>query len=195
MLRRILLSSLLAAASLPAFAAAEKYDIDAAHSQILFTWNHLGFSNPSATLEKMSGEFQLDAADLTKSSITVVLPLDGIHTGVPKLDEHLKTPEFFDASKYPEIRFKSTKVEKSGTDGLKLTGDLSMHGITKPVTLNVKVNKIGDNAMMKTKSAGFDADVTIKRTDFGLGYGVPNVSDDIKVRITFSANVAKPAAK
>jgi polyisoprenoid-binding protein YceI len=193
MLRRILLSSLLAAACLPAMAA-EKYDIDPGHTQILFTWNHLGFSNPSATLEKIGGEFQLDTADLTKSSITVVLPLDGVHTGVPKLDEHLKTPEFFDASKYPEVRFKSTKVEKSGAEGLKITGDLSMHGITKPVTLNAKVNKIGDNAMMKTKSAGFDADVTLKRSDFGLSYGVPAVSDDIKVHITLSANVAKAPA-
>jgi polyisoprenoid-binding protein YceI len=193
MLHRILLSSLLAAASLPAMAA-EKYDIDPGHTQILFTWNHLGFSNPSATLEKIGGEFQLDTADLTKSSITVVLPLEGLHTGVAKLDEHLKSPEFFDASKNPEIRFKSTKVEKSGAEGLKITGDLSMHGITKPVTLNAKINKIGDNAMMKTKSAGFDADVTLKRSDFGVSYGVPNVSDDIKVHITLSANIAKPPA-
>jgi polyisoprenoid-binding protein YceI len=191
MLRRIVLSSLLAAASLPALAAPQKYDIDPGHTQILFTWNHLGFSNPSATLEKIGGEFQLDTDDLTKSSVTVVLPLDGLHTGVPKLDEHLKTPEFFDASKNPEVRFKSTKVEKSGAEGLKVSGDLSMHGITKPVTLNVKINKIGDNAMMKTKSAGFDADVTLKRSDFGMSYGVPAVSDDIKVHITLSANVAK----
>ena len=194
MLKRILLSSLLAAASLPALAAPQKYDIDPAHSQIVFTWNHLGFSNPSATLEKIGGEFQLDTDDLTKSSVTVILPLEGIHTGVPKLDTHLKTPEFFDASKYPEIRFKSTKVEKSGAEGLKITGDLSIHGITKPVTLNAKVNKIGDNAMMKTKSAGFDADVTLKRSDFAVSYGVPNVSDDIKVHITFAADVAKPEA-
>jgi polyisoprenoid-binding protein YceI len=194
MLHRILLSSLLAAASVPAMAAAEKYDIDPGHSQILFTWNHLGFSNPSGTFEKIGGEFQLDTADLTKSSITVILPLASLHTGVPKLDEHLKTPEFFDASKYPEIRFKSTKVEKSGAEGLKVTGDLSIHGITKPVTLNAKINKIGDNPMMKTKSAGFDADVTLKRSDFGVSYGVPNVSDDIKVHITLSADAAKPAA-
>jgi len=191
MLHRVLLSCLFAAASLPAFAAPQKYDIDPGHTQILFTWNHLGFSNPSATLEKIGGEFQLDTADLTKSSITVVLPLEGLHTGVPKLDEHLKTPEFFDASKYPEIRFKSTKVEKSGAEGLKLSGDLSMHGITKPVVLNAKINKIGDNAMMKTKSAGFDADVTLKRSDFGLSYAVPAVSDDIHVHITLSADIAK----
>ncbi len=191
MLRRILLSSLLAAVSLPAMAAVEKYDIDTGHTQITFGWNHLGFSNNSGNLEKITGTFQLDTADLTKSSVEVTMPLDGLHTGVSKLDDHLKTGEFFDAAKYPNITFKSTKVEKSGAEALKLTGDLSMHGVTKPVTLNVKINKIGDNAMMKTKSAGFDADVTLKRSDFGISYGVPNVSDDIKVHITLSSNVAK----
>jgi len=191
MLRRILLSSLLAAVSLPALAASQKYDIDPGHTQITFGWNHLGFSNNSGTLEKISGTFQLDTADLTKSSVDVTMPLDGVHTGVSKLDDHLKTAEFFDAAKYPNITFKSTKVEKSGAEALKLTGDLSMHGVTKQVTLNVKVNKIGENAMMKTKSAGFDADVTLKRSEFGLTYAVPAVSDDIKVHITLSSNIAK----
>ncbi len=147
MLRRILLTSLLAAASLPALAA-EKYDIDSGHTQVQFTWNHFGFSNPSAMLEKISGDFELDTADLTKSSISVTLPLDGIHTGVPKLDEHLKSPDFFDAAKYPNVTFKSTKVEKVGADHLKVTGDLTIHGVTKSVTLPVKINKIGDNPMM-----------------------------------------------
>jgi len=191
MLRRILLSSLLAAVSLPALAASQKYDIDPGHTQITFGWNHLGFSNNSGTLEKISGTFQLDTADLTKSSVDVTMPLDGVHTGVSKLDDHLKTAEFFDAAKYPNITFKSTKVEKSGAEALKLTGDLSMHGVTKQVTLNVKVNKIGENAMMKTKSAGFDADVTLKRSEFGLTYAVPAVSDDIKVHITLPSNIAK----
>lgn len=200
MLSRILLSSLLLA-SLPALAdqkspsaaaaTAHKYDIDPGHSQITFTWNHLGFSNNSGTLEKISGVFELDTADLTKSTISVTLPLEGLHTGVAKLDEHLKTAEFFDAAKYPDITFKSTKVEKVGTDALKVTGDLAIHGVTKPETLAVNINKIGDNAMMKTQSAGFDADVVLKRSDFGISYGVPNVSDDIRVHITLSANVAK----
>jgi len=191
MLRRILLTSLLAVAASPAFAAAQKYDIDSGHTQVQFTWNHFGFSNPSATLEKISGDFQLDTADLTKSTISVTLPLEGLHTGVPKLDEHLKSPDFFDAAKNPNITFKSTKVEKAGADQLKVTGDLTVHGVTKPVTLNVKVNKIGDNPMMKSASAGFDADTTIKRSEFGVDKYVPNVSDDIKVHITFDSHLAK----
>ena len=191
MLRRILLTSLLTAATLPAFAAPQKYDIDTGHTQVIFSWNHFGFSNPSGLLEKFSGDFMLDTADLTKSSISITFPLDGIHTGVPKLDEHLKSPDFFDAAKYPDITFKSTKVEKSGANGLKVTGDLTIHGVTKPVTLDAKVNKIGDNPMMKKASAGFDATTTIKRSDFGVNKYVPNVSDEIPVRITFDSHAAQ----
>jgi polyisoprenoid-binding protein YceI len=189
MLRRVLLSTLLVA-SLPVLAA-QKYEIDTTHTQVQFTWNHFGFSNPSAMLEKISGDFQFDAADPTKSTIAVTLPLDGLHTGVPKLDEHLKSADFFDAAKFPSITFKSTKVEKSGADQLKVSGDLSVHGVTKPVTLAVKVNKIGDNPMMKAASAGFDTDITIKRSDFGVDKYIPNVSDDIKVHITLDSHQAK----
>jgi polyisoprenoid-binding protein YceI len=191
MLRRILLATLLTAAALPVVAAPQKYDIDTSHTQVIFSWNHFGFSNPSASLEKISGDFQLDTADITKSSISVTLPLDGVHTGVPKLDEHLKSADFFDAAKYPDITFKSTKVEKAGANGLKIVGDLTVHGVTKPVTLNAKINKIGDNPMMKKASAGFDATTTIKRSEFGVDKYVPNVSDEIPVRITFDSHAAQ----
>jgi polyisoprenoid-binding protein YceI len=191
MLRRILLASLLTAAALPVVAAPQKYDIDTAHTQVIFSWNHFGFSNPSASLEKISGDFQLDTADITKSSISVTLPLDGLHTGVPKLDEHLKSADFFEAAKFPDITFKSTKVEKAGANGLKIVGDLTIHGVTKPVTLNAKINKIGENPMMKKASAGFDATTTIKRSEFGVDKYVPNVSDEIPVRITFDSHAAQ----
>ena len=191
MIRRIVFSlSLLFAASAPAVAA-QKYAIDQNHTHVTFTWNHLGFSNPSATLEKISGDFLLDAADLTKSSIAVTFPLDGLHTGVAKLDDDLKSPGFFDAAKYPEITFKSTRVEKSGADGLKITGDLTVHGVTKPVVLSAKINKIGDNPMGKGPSAGFDADATLNRSDFGVGKLVPAIADQIKVHITLDSHLAK----
>jgi len=190
MFRRILLTSLLAAASSCAFAA-QKYDIDQNHTYITFTYNHFGFSNPVLKLEKFSGDFQLDTADLTKSSISMVFPLDGLHTGVAKLDDDLKAPGFFDAAKFPEITFKSTKVEKVGADGLKVTGDLTVHGVTKPVVLNTRINKIGDNPMSQRPSAGFDADATIKRSDFGVDKFVPNVSDEVKVHISLDSHLAK----
>ncbi len=182
--------SLLLLATLPAFAA-EKYDIDNGHTVVTFGWNHFGFSNPSARFEKVDGALLLDKADITKSSVSVTLPLDGLHTGVEKLDAHLKTDEFLDAAKYPTITFKSTKVEKVGADGLKVTGDLTVHGVTKSVTLNGKINKIGDNPIMKVASAGFDADIVLKRSDFGVTKYVPAVSDEIPVHITLDSHLAK----
>lgn len=182
--------ALLLLASLPAFAA-EKYDIDANHTAVTFHWNHFGFSNPVGRLEKISGDLMLDTADLTKSSVSITLPLDGLHTGVEKLDAHLKTDEFFDAAKYPNITFTSTKVEKAGTDALKIIGDLTIHGVTKSVVLNTKINKIGDNPMMKMASAGFDADIVVKRSDFGVTKYVPMVSDEIPVHITLDSHLVK----
>jgi len=191
MIRRIALSLLLAAAALPAIAAPQKYDIDKNHTYVTFSYNHFGFSNPTVSLDQVNGELQLDTADLTKSSVNVTLPLEGLHTHVPKLDDDLKSPGFFDAAKFPEITFKSNKVEKVGSDGLKISGDLTLHGVTKPVVLNAKINKIGENPMMKSESAGFDADVTIKRSEWGVDKYVPNVSDEIRIHISLDSHKAK----
>jgi polyisoprenoid-binding protein YceI len=188
-------------ASLTVFAAdgakapvTEKYDIDASHSGVVFGWNHFGFSNPTARFDKVEGSLLLDKADLTKSSISVTLPLDGLDTGVPKLDETLKGPDFFDVAKYPTIAFKSTKVEKTGDNGLKITGDLTAHGVTRSVTLDATVNKIGVfeiPGVIKAEAAGFDASTIIKRSDFGVTKYVPAVSDEIPVHITLDAKQAQ----
>jgi len=188
-------------ASLSAFAAqgakvpnAENYAIDDSHSGVVFGWNHFGFSNPSARFDKIEGSLQLDKADITKSTVSISLPLASIDTGVPKLDEELKGPDFFDSAKYPVITFKSSKVEKSGENGLKVTGELTVHGVTKTVTLDGKVNKIGVfeiPGVIKAPTAGFDATTTIKRSDFGVTKYLPAVSDELTVRITLDAKQAQ----
>ena len=173
--------------------AVEKYAIDASHSAVVFGWNHFGFSNPTARFDKIEGSVLLDKADLTRSSVSVSLPLKGLDTGVAKLDEELKGQDFLDTAKYPTITFTSTKVEKSGENGLKITGDLTVHGVTKPVTLDARVNKIGIfeiPGVIKAQAAGFDATTVIKRSDFGVTKYVPAVSDDIPVHITLDAKQA-----
>jgi polyisoprenoid-binding protein YceI len=160
---------------------------------VVFGWNHFGFSNPTARFDKIEGSMLLDKADLTKSSISVTLPLEGLDTNVAKLDEELKGSEFFDAAKYPTITFKSTKVEKTGESGLRITGNLTVHGVTKSVTLDATVNKIGIfeiPGVIKAQAAGFDATTVIKRSDFGVTKYVPAVSDEIPVRITLDAKQA-----
>nr|WP_063573226.1 YceI family protein [Luteibacter rhizovicinus] len=193
-LRYVALAGLLATAGTAA-AAPVTYKLDPGHTMVLFSWNHFGFSNPTANLGQVDGTLVYDEAAPTKSTVEATLPLTGLDTFVPKLDEHLKSKDFLDAATYPTVTFKSTKVTSAGKDKLKVVGDLTVHGVTKPVTLDVTVNKVGPHPMMKVQTAGFDATATIKRSDFGVGAYVPNVSDEIKIRITTEAHDASAADK
>ena len=193
-LRYVALAGLLATAGTAA-AAPVTYKLDPGHTMVLFSWNHFGFSNPTANLGQVDGTLVYDEAAPTKSTVEATLPLAGLDSFVPKLDEHLKSADFLDGAKYPTVTFKSTKVTSAGKDKLKVVGDLTVHGVTKPVTLDVTVNKVGPHPMMKVQTAGFDATATIKRSDFGVGAYVPNVSDEIKIRITTEAHDASAEKK
>jgi polyisoprenoid-binding protein YceI len=178
----------LLSATLPALAA-EDLTIDSSHSAVIFSWSHFGFSNPVARLEKMEGNLLLDPTDLARSSVTVVLPLAGLRSGDERLDRRLKTDEFLDATRYPEIRFRSTRVETMADGMLKVTGDLSVHGVTKTVILNAKVDRIGLNPISKAPTAGFDAEAVIRRSDFGVSKYVPAMTDELHVHITLAADL------
>ncbi|MDG2540159.1 YceI family protein [Dyella jiangningensis] len=192
-LRYLVLAGLLGAAA-TAQAAPVTYKLDPGHTFVLFSWNHFGFSNPTANLGLGEGTLVFDEKDPAKSSVDVTLPLADLDTHVSKLDEHLKKPDFFDAEKYPTVTFKSTKVQAVGGNKYKVTGDLTVHGVTKPVVLDATLNKSGEHPMLKVPTVGFDAVTTLKRSDFGVGAYVPNVSDEIKVRITTEASVPKADA-
>ena len=142
-LKQFALAGLLALASLPALAA-DTYAIDPTHTQVEFTYSHFGFSNITGRFDTVESEFAFEAADPTKSSVKVTIPVDSISTGVAKLDEHLRSADFFDAAKYPAITFKSTKVEAAGDGKLRVFGDLTIKETTKPVVLDVTINKIGE---------------------------------------------------
>ncbi len=193
-LRYVALAALLATAG-SAVAAPVTYTLDPGHTMVLFSWNHFGFSNPTANLGQVEGTLVYDEKDPSKATVEATLPLSGLDSFVPKLDEHLKSADFLDAAKYPTVTFKSTKVVPAGKGKLKVTGDLTVHGVTKPVTLDVSLNKVGPHPMMKVQTVGFDATTTIKRSDFGVGAYVPNVSDDIKIRITTEAHDASAEKK
>jgi polyisoprenoid-binding protein YceI len=194
MIRRLALSAALALVTAPAFAAS--YTLDPGHTQVVFTWNHFGYSNPTAQFGKVEGTLEFDQANPTKAVVDVKIALASVNSNVPKLDQHLQTDEFFDAAKFPTATFKSTKVEKGAApDQLKVTGDLTLHGVTKPVVLDVSVNKVGEHPMRKAPAAGFDATTTIKRSEFGITKYVPMISDDIKIHITSEAIDAKAYAE
>jgi polyisoprenoid-binding protein YceI len=193
-LRFLALAGLLGAAVSSVQAAPVTYQLDPGHTMVLFTWNHFGFSNPTADLSLGSGTLVFDDKQPAKSSVEVTLPLANLDTHVSALDEHLKKADFFDAAKYPDVTFKSTKVQPLGGDKFKVTGDLTVHGVTKSVVLDAKLNKVGEHPMKKVQAIGFDATGTIKRSDFGVAAYVPNVSDEIKIHITTEGSVAKADA-
>ena len=171
--------------------AAGTYKLDPTHTDVLVQWSHMGFSNPSAHFGNAEGTLVYDATDVTKSTVEVTLPLSGLNSFTAKFDEHLRSADFFDAAKFPTATFKSTKVEAAGTNKLTVTGDLTVKGTTKPVTLDVTINGAGEHPMAKVPSVGFDATTTLKRSDFGVGAYAPAVSDEVKVRITTEASIPK----
>ena len=198
-MKRLILSALLSL-SLPLAGAAEAatYAIDGNHTQVVFTYSHLGYSHLSGRLNQPTGSFEFDPAKPGNASIDVQLPMASLSTGVPRLDTHLSSEDFFDVAKFPTASFKSSKVTVLGKDKLKVAGDLTIHGVTKPVVFDVSINSTAPHPMSKSPAAGFDASVTIKRSDFGVDRLVPAVADEVRLNISMEASEPKkdqPEAK
>lgn len=193
-MKRIALAAVLALATASAFAAPVTYKLDPNHTVVLASWSHFGFSHPSLNFGQVDGTLVYDDKNVGASSVQVTLPLAGLNSFVPDFDEHLRSADFFEADKYPSATFKSTKVEAAGAGKLKVTGNLTIKDQTKPVVLNVTLNKAAEHPMAKRAAIGFDAVTTVKRTDFGVGKYAPNVSDEVELRITTEAMVPKPDA-
>ena len=134
------------------------------------------------------GSLVLDEQSPQNSKLAVTVPIANLVTGVAKLDEHLASNGFFDTATYPTATFVSTKVTQTGKDTATVEGTLTLHGVSHPETLNVTLNKIGEN-MMKKKTAGFDATATVKRSDFGMTAFLPMLGDEVKLFITSEANL------
>ena len=190
-MRKTLLVAALFAFAGSAVAAPVTYKLDPTHTNVIASWSHFGFSNPSLNFGQADGTIVYDADKVSASSVQVTLPLTGLSALADQFYDHLTSADWFDAAKYPSATFKSTKVEAAGEGKLKVTGDLTVKGVTKPVVLNVKLNKAGVQPLAKREAVGFDATATVKRSEFGLGNYVPNVSDEVSLRITTEAIVPK----
>jgi len=188
---RLLVSLVLALAAAPAFAAPVSYKIDPTHTDVIATWNHFGYSNPSAHFGKAEGTIVYDADNVAASSVEVTLPLSGLNSFTAAFDDHLRNSDFFDAEKFPSARFKSTRVESAGAGKLKVTGDLTIKDITRPVVLDVTLNGSSEHPMKKVPAIGFDATTTLSRTEFGVGKYAPAVGDEVQIRITTEATASK----
>ena len=170
---------------LTAFTAAiNTWKNDKPHSQLAFTVTHLGISDISGTFNDFDVTVNSSKPDFSDASFELTAKTASIDTRVEARNNHLKSADFFDAVKYPELIFKSTSLEKQDMDNYKLSGNLTMHGITKPVTMNLKYRGITQNPMSKATTAGFQLDGVIKRSDFNIGAGfpAPMLSDEVRIK-------------
>lgn len=182
-------AGLMVAASLLSGAAlAADYTIDPTHTSVVVSWNHFGFSNPTATFSDATGSISFDEKAPQKSSINVTIPVKTVDTKVAKLNEEfINEADYFDVAKYPTATFTSTKVTAKGNNQFDVAGDLTIKGVTKSVVFNATLNGMGEHPMSKKPAIGFDASTVIKRTEFNLGKYAPYVSDEVTLTITTEA--------
>jgi polyisoprenoid-binding protein YceI len=193
--------ALIALALAPAAAAPEVFKIDPVHSQVGFTIRHF-VSHVPGHFSTFSGEITMDPANMSASKVTAEIDTASIDTGNPKRDAHLKSPDFFNAEKNPKITFVSTGVTSSSKDAFKVMGNLTMAGVTKPVTLDVKMLGSMPDPFGGGKRAGFEAKTTVQRKEFGINWnkvldvGGTMLGDDVEVTLlveSVSAPAEKPA--
>ncbi len=177
---------LAAGLSLSAFAAPETFIIDNNHTFPRFEYSHFGFSNQVSRFDKTSGKIVLDRA-AKAGSVDVTIDTTSVDTGVPLLNGHIQGEDFFDTKKFPTITFKSSKLNFKGDMLASVDGNLTIKGITKPVTLEVTSFKCMPHPMAKKEACGANAFTKIKRTEFNAGKYAPNVSDDVTLTIAVEA--------
>ena len=171
--------------------AAEKYVLDASHSQVVFNYNHLGFSTTYGVFSGFEGEIMYDAEAPAESSVSVSMPVMSMFTGWEQRSAHFMSDDFFGAEEGDMVTFTSTGIEVTGDDTALITGDLTMNDVTKSVVLDAKLNKTGDHPMAGKPWLGFDATTTLTRSDFNLGAFAPAVSDEVNVMISIEAMKAE----
>ncbi len=187
MVRRMLSTTVAFAAlalAQPALAT-ETYVFDKPHTNIQFSWDHFGFSTTSAEFEEFSGELRFDPENRANSSVEVTIDLDSVDSGFDTFNGHLtEKPEWFNTAEYPKATFTSTEIETLGDNRLRVTGDLTLKGVTKEVTLDTTINKIGQHPVTEAKTIGFDATTTVSRSAFNMGKYVPSVGDEVTISIS-----------
>jgi polyisoprenoid-binding protein YceI len=157
------------------------YKSDSGHAYITFSYDHQGYSRPWLRWRSWTGDLNWNPADPSQSSIAVVIDAASIDSGVDKFDEHLKSPDFFDVANHPQITFNSTSVTVDGPSTANVAGDLTVKGVTKPVTLDVKINRAADDDFAKGYKLGFSGKTSVKRSDFGVDKYTPFVGDDVEI--------------
>jgi polyisoprenoid-binding protein YceI len=166
----------------PAGVTGGTYKAEGGHSQVLFTYPHFGITWNMGLLSGVTGTLTLDPKAPNNAKVSVEVPINTIHTTIAKLDEEFVSKMFFDAATYPTAKFESTSVKVTGTKAT-IMGNMTIHGITKPATIEASFVAVGANPYSKKETVSFKGTTTLKRTDFGLGMAVPMVGDEVKLDI------------
>jgi polyisoprenoid-binding protein YceI len=184
-------AALIGAGATAAVAAPEKYVLDSSHSQIVFSYNHLGYSTTWGMFSGFAGEIMFDQENPAASSVSVSMPATSMFTGWEERFNHFMSKDFFDADDKEQISFKSTSINVTGDNTAEITGDLTLNGVTKPVVLDARLNQAGDHPMAGKPWAGFDATTSVVRSEFNLGQFAPFVSDEVQIMISVEAMKAE----
>jgi polyisoprenoid-binding protein YceI len=174
--------------------AAEKYEFDKAHTQILFFADHLGFSNSQGEFHDYDGYFMFDRENPENSSIDVTIKTASIDMDLDRWDDHMKNADFFNVEQFPDMTFKSTAINVTGENEADIVGDLTILDVTKPVTLHVTHNKSGVHPFNQKQVAGFSAHAEIDRSEWGMNYGLPMMSPKVEIRLEVEGVLAEDAA-
>lgn len=189
-MNRFLPFALTALMAAPAFAEPVAYDVDPSHSQILFSYNHLGFSTNYGMFSGFEGKIQFDAENPSASTVTVSFPVKSMLTGWQARFDHFMTADFFDATDDEMVTFTSTAIEVTGEKTAKITGDLTLNGVTKSVVLETTLNQSGEHPMEKKQWIGLTGTTTLLRSEYNLGAFAPYISDEVPVVINVEAGIA-----
>lgn len=168
----------------PAAVQAGTYSLETSHARVVFAVSHMGFSTWYGDFSGATGTLTLDPKNPAAAKLAVTIPVASVTTTNAVLDGELKAPDWFDAAKFPTITFTSTKVVPTGPASAKVTGDLTFHGVTKPVTLDATFKASGTNPMSKAFTIGFEVKGALKRSDFGVSKYVPLIGDDVDLTIS-----------
>lgn len=178
----LLSAALLTCTSQQISAAPENYTLDPTHTYLHFGISHLGFSTMHGRFDQSSGHFSIDQTAKT-ASVKVNIEASSINTGLEKRDDHLRSPDFMNAVEFPIVTYQSTTVKFEGDNPAVIEGNLTLLGVTKPVTLTITAFKCGTNPMNNRAMCGMDAVGSMKRSDFGMTYALPGVGDELKLTI------------
>jgi polyisoprenoid-binding protein YceI len=182
----IIVATALALAALPAAAEPETYTVDPNHTFPGYEIGHFGYSFQRGRFNKTAGKITLDFA-AKRGSADITMDVASVSSGVAKLDQHLQAADFFDAATYPQITFHANDLVFDGDRVVAARGDLTIHGVSKPVSFTVSYFRCADHPMLKRKVCGADMTATIKRSDFNITYGLPMVADDVVLRVNVEA--------